>query len=89
MDELKRYTKHIEIRFKDISEAEERANNKVLTLLDEVSKLTQENQSYLVSVNAERQHTHSSGVGVRVNNFTSNEFITNGFKEQEEIKYTY
>lgn len=51
LDELKRYTDHIEIRYKEVSEAEEQANRKVLTLLDEVQNLTQENQELIKTTN--------------------------------------
>ena len=36
LKELQRYSKHIEIRFKEIQDAEENANMKVINLLDEV-----------------------------------------------------
>jgi hypothetical protein len=42
-----RYTELIESRFKDISKKEEEANQKVLSLLDEVENLTKENQQLL------------------------------------------
>ena len=38
-----RYTELVEQRFKDISKKEEEANQKVLSLLEEVEKLTNEN----------------------------------------------
>lgn len=47
LEDLKRYTAHIEIRFKEMSDAEDIANRKVLTLLDEVKELTKENQFLL------------------------------------------
>lgn len=46
-DEAVRYTHAIEQRLKDVSRAEEDANNKVLTLLTDVEQLTEENQRLL------------------------------------------
>ena len=47
-----RYTELIELRFKEISMKEEEANQKVLSLLDEVEKLTKENQELLKQMEA-------------------------------------
>jgi hypothetical protein len=34
--DIKRYTQHIEVRYKEVSDSEDAANRKVLTLLTEV-----------------------------------------------------
>ena len=47
---MNKYASLIEERFKEVSKAEEEANQKVLRLLDEVQKLTQENQELLQQV---------------------------------------
>jgi len=44
---MNKYASLIEERFKEISKAEGEANQKVLRLLDEVQKLSQENQDLL------------------------------------------
>ena len=47
IDDLKQYVSHIEKRYKEASNAEDVANRKVLTLLEEVQNLTKENQDIL------------------------------------------
>ena len=54
LEEMKRYATHIEGRYKEMSDAEETANRKVLKLLDDVSRLTKENQELIRKLNEYR-----------------------------------
>jgi cell division septum initiation protein DivIVA len=49
LEELKRYTALVEKRLKETTNAEAAANVKILNLLDDVQKLTKENQELLES----------------------------------------
>ena len=60
LEELKRYANHIEQRYQEVAESEEKANRKVLELLDEVQSLTEENQALLM----QRDFTSSQEEGI-------------------------
>ena len=47
LDNSQRYTKLIDQKYCDLCKAEEQANLRVLTLLDDVQRLTKENQDLL------------------------------------------
>lgn len=48
LDELQAYSSHIEVRYKEASDAEDASNRKVLSLLQEIQNLTKENQRMLI-----------------------------------------
>ena len=60
LEELKRYANHIEQRYQEVAESEDKANRKVLELLDEVQSLTEENQALLM----QRDFTSSQEEGI-------------------------
>ena len=78
IDDLKRYASHIEKRFKEVSDAEDVANRKVLTLLDEVQNLTKENQGML--------QDKSSMMGVHLEETTNNPGYTHDDEYSSEEK---